>query len=104
LEKCYILKIKSALLFYKFLKNMHKTAFILLVIGGLNWLLVGLFNWDIGSLFGGMDAIISRIIYLLVGLSAIVEIFGHKKTCRECVKRGDSSMPEGHQSGADSGM
>jgi hypothetical protein len=59
-------------------------TFILLVIGGLNWLLVGLFSWDIGSIFGGMSAPISRIIYILVGLSALYEIFTHKQRCKMC--------------------
>ncbi len=59
-------------------------AFILLVVGGLNWLLVGLFGWDIGMLFGGMGAALSRIIYVLVGLSAIYEIATHKKNCKMC--------------------
>lgn len=53
---------------------MKKAAHWLLVIGGLNWLLVGLLGWDIGSLFGGQDAIISRIVYILVGLSAIMAL------------------------------
>ena len=66
---------------------LHKIAFLLLVIGGLNWLLVGLFSWDIGSLFGGQDVLISRMVYILVGLSALVEIFMHKKNCRECVAK-----------------
>jgi len=51
---------------------MQKAAHWLLVIGGLNWLLVGLFGWDIGELFGGQTALISRIVYVLVGLSALV--------------------------------
>lgn len=51
---------------------MSKIAFWLLVIGGLNWLLVGLVGWDIGMLFGGQTAIISRIVYVLVGISAII--------------------------------
>ncbi|MES2059666.1 MAG: DUF378 domain-containing protein [Patescibacteria group bacterium] len=63
---------------------MHKLTFILLVIGGLNWLLVGLAGWDIGQLFGGMDNIVSRIIYILVGLSAIYEVATHKKNCKCC--------------------
>lgn len=63
---------------------MHKVAFILLVIGGLNWLLVGLFGWDIGELFGGQGAVVSRIIYILVGLSAIMEIVKHKSMCKAC--------------------
>jgi uncharacterized protein len=57
---------------------MHKLAFSLLVIGGLNWLLLALFGWEIGRLFGGMDAIVSRIIYILVGLSAVYELFARK--------------------------
>ena len=46
-------------------------AFILLVVGGLNWLLAGLFQWDLGQIFGGQDAAISRVIYVLVGLAAV---------------------------------
>ena len=66
------------------MKSLHKLTFVLLIIGGLNWLLVGLFGWDVGEVFGGQGATISRVIYVLVGLSALVEIFGHKGTCRQC--------------------
>jgi hypothetical protein len=66
------------------MKSLHTVAFILLVIGGLNWLLVGLTGWDVGQLFGGQDAIISRVIYVLVGLSAIYEVATHKKNCKDC--------------------
>lgn len=66
------------------MKALHMIAWILLVVGGLNWLLVGLFMWDIGGLFGGQDALISRIIYILVGLSAILALVTHKKDCRNC--------------------
>lgn len=59
-------------------------TFILLVVGGLNWLLLGLFGWEIGMLFGGQMAMVSRVIYVLVGLSAIVEIFTHGKNCKNC--------------------
>lgn len=68
-------------------------AFILLVIGGLNWLLIGLFNWGIGNLFMGMGDTgmwIERLIYILVGLSAIWEVATHKSNCRMC---GSSAMP-----------
>ena len=68
------------------MKGMHMLAFILLVVGGLNWLLVGLFAWDIGSLFGGQAAMISRAVYILVGLAAIFEIFTHKSSCKHCDK------------------
>ena len=68
-------------------------TFILLVVGGLNWLLVGLFAWDIGMLFGGMSAPISKLIYVLVGLSAIYEIATHKANCRRCTEKTMSGAP-----------
>lgn len=70
------------------MKALHVIAFILLIIGGLNWLLVGLFSWDIGVWFGGQAAGISRLIYVLVGLAALWEIFTHKKNCKACVSNG----------------
>lgn len=66
------------------MKGLHMVAFILLIVGGLNWLLVGLFAWDVGVLFGGQMAVISRIIYVLVGLAALVEVFSHKSSCKAC--------------------
>ncbi len=53
-------------------KTLNLVALILVIIGGLNWGLVGLLNIDlIAYLFGAMTAI-SRVIYLLVGIAAIV--------------------------------
>ncbi len=63
---------------------VHLVTFLLLVIGGLNWLLLGIFNWEIGQLFGGMEATVSKIIYILVGLSALYELAMHKKCCHMC--------------------
>ena len=46
-------------------------AFILLIIGGLNWGLVGIFNFDlVATIFGDMS-VLSRIVYAVVGISAI---------------------------------
>jgi uncharacterized protein len=64
--------------------GLHKITFLLLAVGGLNWLLVGAIGWDIGSIFGGMSSIISRVIYVLVGLSAVYELAMHKKNCSSC--------------------
>lgn len=48
---------------------------ILIIVGGLNWLLVGAFDFDlVAAIFGGQDALISRIVYVLVGLSAIWQL------------------------------
>lgn len=70
-------------------KGLHSVAFLLLIVGGVNWLLVGLFNWDIGALFGGMDAMVSKAIYILVGLSALYELATHGKNCKCCGGCGD---------------
>ena len=62
------------------MKSFHTITWILLVIGGLNWGLE-VFGWGIGN-FLGMG--ISKLIYLLVGISALVEIFTHKGRCKDC--------------------
>ena len=63
---------------------MHKVAFIILVIGGLNWLL-SVLGWEVGSrLLGGSDSTLSTVLYVLVGLSAIYEIATHGKRCKKC--------------------
>lgn len=75
------------------MKSVHMITFILLIVGGINWLLLALFNWEIGALFGGSTAIISKIIYILVGLSAIYELFTHKKHCTECMSKSAPASP-----------
>lgn len=67
--------------------KIHYLTIILLIIGGLNWLLVGIFGWDVGELFGGQAAVVSRIVYILVGLSAVYEMFAHIGTCKVCSPR-----------------
>lgn len=55
-------------------KLAFKVAMVLLIVGGLNWLLVGLFNWNlVKALFG--QGIIARSIYGLVGLAALAVMF-----------------------------
>lgn len=48
-------------------------AIILLLVGGVNWGLVGLFNFDVVSAIFGMG--IARFIFVLVGISAVYRIF-----------------------------
>lgn len=51
---------------------LDRIALILSIIGGINWGLIGLFRFDLVAwFFGGQDAIVSRIIYVIVGLSAL---------------------------------
>lgn len=56
------------------MKTLYNIALTLVIVGALNWLLIGLFNFDlVATLFGTMS-ILSRIIYSLVGLSGIISI------------------------------
>jgi uncharacterized protein len=58
------------------MKRLNALAAILTIVGGLNWGLVGLFKFDlVAAIFGGMQFgevnLASRIVYTLVGLSAL---------------------------------
>lgn len=54
---------------------MDKLALLLVIIGALNWGLIGLFNLDlVASIFGGQQALFSRIVYGLVGAAGLYSI------------------------------
>ncbi|GGC95541.1 DUF378 domain-containing protein [Thalassobacillus devorans] len=62
------------------MKGLDMVALILIIVGGLNWLLFGLFQWDlVGGIFGGMDSPVARIVYVLVGIAAIYSFMLLKK-------------------------
>lgn len=67
-------------------KTVHMVTFALLAIGGINWLLVGLLNFNlvmyIGTMVGGPT--LEKVVYILVGLSAVYEIVIHKANCKMC--------------------
>ncbi len=64
------------------MKVTHAIAFILVIIGGLNWLLVGLISgWDLGAY---LTEGVARVVYILVGISAILLVITHKKDCKAC--------------------
>ncbi|HEY3426060.1 MAG TPA: DUF378 domain-containing protein [Negativicutes bacterium] len=51
---------------------MDKFALVLVIIGALNWLLVGLFQFDfVATIFGGQASLLSRIVYTLVGIAGV---------------------------------
>ena len=52
---------------------VNKIALALSIIGGINWGLVGLFNLDLVAwIFGGQDAIFSKIIYILIAVCSLI--------------------------------
>ena len=54
---------------------IYNIALILTIIGGLNWGLIGLFGFDAVAFSFGPLSVLSRIVYILVGASAVVLIF-----------------------------
>ena len=51
---------------------VSKISLILVIIGALNWLMIGIFGYDIvGAIFGGQMAVVSRIVFTLVGLAGL---------------------------------
>lgn len=75
------------------MKPLHMISFILLVIGGLNWGIFAISGTELGTWLGGMDRPISKIIYILVGVAAIVELLIHPKTCKLCPSKGQGGAP-----------
>lgn len=65
------------------MKALHMIAFILVVIGGLNWGLVA-FNVNVVNMLVGSWPTLEMIVYILVGLSALYLLFTHKKDCKAC--------------------
>jgi uncharacterized protein len=79
------------------MKSLHGVAFVLVVIGGLNWGLYALgnymsSNWNVVNLLLGQWSGVENLVYLLVGLSAIVLLVSHKKDCRACGNGGSAPV------------
>jgi len=55
------------------MKSLHWITLLLVIVGAVNWGLIGLFQYDlVAALFGGQTATLSRVVYTLVGLSGVV--------------------------------
>lgn len=53
------------------MKALDVTALVLIIIGGLNWGLVGLFDYNLVAALFGDDSVVTRVVYSLVGLAAL---------------------------------
>jgi uncharacterized membrane protein YuzA (DUF378 family) len=68
------------------MKWLHMVAFLLTAIGGINWGLIGLFKLNlVYMLLGGMPTL-ERVVYILVGASAVVLLATHMGDCKVCSK------------------
>lgn len=65
------------------MKFLHMLAFILVIVGGLNWGLVA-FKFNLVTTLVGKWPSVEMIVYCLVGLSALYLLLTHKKDCKVC--------------------
>lgn len=65
--------------------SVHMLAMILVIVGGLNWGLVGVFEFDLVSYLFGTWPIVPRIIYIAVGVAALLWLLP-AKMCKMCSK------------------
>ena len=70
-------------------KSIHMVSWILIIVGALNWGLVGLgglmgSDWNLVNMLVGAWPMVESLVYLLVGLSAVYEVATHKSNCRMC--------------------
>lgn len=63
---------------------MHKLTYTLVFVGALNWGLYGLFGLDLVELLFGFSPVLVQIVYVAVGVSAILDFKGHMSYCKEC--------------------
>ena len=56
------------------MKTLNLITLVLLIVGGLNWGLVGAANFDLVATLFGAQTIVSKAVYILVGLSALVQV------------------------------
>lgn len=72
------------------MKALHMIGFILVVVGGVNWGLVGLGwlagsqDWNVVHMILGSSMQLEAVVYVLVGLSALWLLVTHKKDCGVC--------------------
>ncbi|QCI99702.1 DUF378 domain-containing protein [Agrobacterium larrymoorei] len=57
------------------MRVLNLITLFLIIVGGINWLLVGIADFDlVAALFGGQQATLAKIVYILVGLSALYQL------------------------------
>jgi uncharacterized membrane protein YuzA (DUF378 family) len=66
------------------MKALHMVTFILVVVGALNWGLVGALDFNLVNMLLGAWPMVEKLVYILVGLSAVYLLVTHKSDCKIC--------------------
>jgi len=69
------------------MKSLHMISFILVVVGALNWGLVGLMDINLVTMIFGQSPMLVQAVYVAVGLSGVYQVFTHKGDCKVCGKK-----------------
>ncbi len=69
------------------MKILHMVAFSLLIVGGLNWGLWALFNFNLVNTILGSWPTVEKLVYILVGASAVYIASVHLTDCKMCAKK-----------------
>lgn len=73
----------------KHMCSVHKTTWILMWVGALNWGLVGAFGFNLVDALAGKWPVLERTVYVLIGFSALMMIM--TGTCKMCMAAGGKS-------------
>lgn len=67
------------------MKSLHLVSYTLVLVGALNWGLVGLFGFNLVNALLGAWPMVEGFVYVLVGASAVYEVLIHGNTCKACM-------------------
>lgn len=69
------------------MKSLHMVTYLLVIVGAVNWGLVGLLNLNLVNVLVGSWPILEKAVYILVGLSAVYDFVAHMKYCKYCSEK-----------------
>lgn len=66
------------------MKGLHILTFSLVLVGAINWGLIGLLDFNLVSTLFGAGSGLEKLVYIVVGASAVYVFLGHKADCKVC--------------------
>ena len=67
------------------MKLLHQVLYIFLWVGGVNWGLVGFFNYNLVEMLTGASA--AKLVYMVVGVAAVYTMTSHMQYCKWCADK-----------------
>lgn len=75
------------------MRVLNIVTLLLIIVGGLNWLLVGIADFDlVAAIFGGQDSALATIVYVLVGLSALWQLVPFSRSLSVSETRAEANL------------